>query len=126
MTKSSKLTPIPFPPSPPIGLRVGSLHTYFSAKESLLFACGVFELQPLSHLCKLSFLGFFLVTRKTQKKAVPLCSLVFPCVPSSPFLGVVAKEREYGPFGAQYEHNRHATPLSFLIIIIIYGIIWGV
>jgi hypothetical protein len=43
----------------------------------------------------------------------------------------VAKEREYGPFGAQYEHNRHATPLYFLIIIIIiygiiYGIIWGV
>jgi hypothetical protein len=44
----------------------------------------------------------------------------------------VAKEREYGPFGAQYEHNRHATPLSFLIImmmiiiIVIYGIIWGV
>jgi hypothetical protein len=55
---------------------------------------------------------------------------VFPCVPSSPFLGTVAKEREYGPFGVQNEHNRHATPLSFLIIIIIiiiiYGIIWGV
>ncbi len=61
--------------------------------------------------------------KKDPKKS---SSLVFPCVPSSPFLGVVAKEREYGPFGAQYEHNRHATPLSFLIIIIIYGIIWGV
>jgi len=59
---------------------------------------------------------------------------VFPCVPLCSllsFLGIVAKEREYGPFGAQYEHNRHATPLYFLIIIIIiygiiYGIIWGV
>jgi hypothetical protein len=73
-------------------------------------------------------LGFFLVTRKREKKkTVPLCSLVFPPLL---FRYCVAKEREYGPFGAQYEHNRHATPLSFLIIIIIiiiiYGIIWGV
>ncbi len=100
-----KVDPHSLSPSPSIGLRVGDQGlsfvmqvmgwepTYFSAKESLLCACGVFELQPLSHLQIFELFRFLSGDKKGNKKkpkkeTVSFCSLLS-------FLGIVAKEREY-------------------------------